>query len=118
MDRLAAHGVPIEALAAERARPALRACVAELAERAQSLLRAGAPLPYLIANARLGFEIAAIHGLALTLAGGLTRRDPLSEPVHLGKAGFALTTAVAVARHAIRRTLRRPGAPRPAGNPV
>lgn len=108
LDRLAAHGVGVEALAAERANPGLRACVAELAERTRGLLREGTPLPYLVADTRLALEIAAIHRLAVTLADGLRRRDPLSERVHLKGAGFALSALAGVAGCLIRRTFRRP----------
>ena len=107
LDRLAAHGVPVEALGAERASPGLRACLAELAERSVGLLREGAPLPYLIADTRLSLEIAAIHKLAMSLAGGLKQRDPLSERVHLGGAGFALTALAGVASCLMGRAFRR-----------
>jgi squalene synthase HpnC len=107
LDRLAAHGVAIEALAAERASPGLRACIAELAERTAGLLREGAALPYLIADTRLALEIAAIHRLAGTLTEGLKHRDPLSERVHLGKPAFALTALAGATGCLVRRTFRR-----------
>jgi len=107
LDRLAAHGVGVEALAAERASPGLRACVAELADRTLALLRDGAPLPSLIADTRLSLEIAAIHRLAVSLAAGLKRRDPLSERVHLGRAGFALTALAGAMGCLVRRPFRR-----------
>jgi squalene synthase HpnC len=108
LDRLAAHGAAPQALAAERASPGLRACLTELAERTAGLLRQGAPLPYLVADTRLALEIAAIQRLAVTLANGLQRRDPLSEPVHLKGPGFALTALAGVAGCLIRRTFGRP----------
>lgn len=107
LDRLAAHGAAVEALGAERATPGLRACLAELAERSAGLLREGASLPYLVADTRLALEIAAIHKLAVTLAEGLKHRDPLSERVHLGGAGFALTALAGVAGCLVRRAVRR-----------
>ncbi len=116
LDRLAAHGVPVEALAAVRATPGLRACLAELAERTQSLLREGATLPYLIADTRLALEIAAIHRLAGILADGLRRRDPLSERVHLGRPGFALAALAGVAACLVRRPFRRARVQVPAGS--
>jgi squalene synthase HpnC len=107
LDHLAAHHVDVAALGAERASPGLRACIAQLAERTMGLLTEGAPLPYLIADARLGLETAAIHSLALKLTEGLRHRDPLSERVHLGRPGFAFTALVGVARCFMRRSLRR-----------
>jgi squalene synthase HpnC len=97
-DLLEKHGVAIKALTAARASPGLRACIAELAARAGELLRDGAALPHLVADARLSLEIAAIHRLARTLANILTRRDPLSENVHLGKAAAALIAFTSAAR--------------------
>ena len=100
------HGVPVEALGAERATPALRAVVAELAERTLVLLDEGAVLPDLICDLRLSLEIAAIHRLAVVLARGLTTRDPLSETVHHGKAAFALTAFGGIAATLARRPFR------------
>lgn len=97
-DLLAKHGVGIEALAANRAGPGLRACIAELAARAGELLHDGAALPYLVSDARLSLEIAVIHRLACTLANILTRRDPLSRKVRLGKATAALIAFAASVR--------------------
>jgi hydroxysqualene synthase len=108
LDRLAAHSVAVEALGAERASPGLCACVAELAERTAGLLREGGALPYLITDARLALEIAAIHRLAGTLTEGLRHRDPLSERVHLGKPGFALTALIGAASCLVRRIFHRP----------
>jgi squalene synthase HpnC len=106
-DLLAAHGAGVEALGAAQASPALRACLADLAERTGALLQASAPLPVLVADRRLALEVAAIRRLAATLLGGLKRRDPLSEPVHLGRAGFALTAALGAAQGLVARLARR-----------
>ena len=58
----------------------------------------GAALIPQIRDMRLGAEIAAIHALARRLARDLESRDPLSERVHLGKAGFALVGGLGAAR--------------------
>ncbi len=97
-DSLAAHGASIEALGGARASPALRGALAQLARRAGELTERGAALAPEIANLRLGLEIAAIHNLARRLARGLESRDPLSERVHLGKAGAAWVGGVGVLR--------------------
>ncbi len=97
-DILAAHGASIEMLGAARASPALRGALAELARRASELTQRGAALIPQIANVRLALEIAAIHNLARRLARDLENRDPLSQPVHLGKRGFALVGGVGVVR--------------------
>ena len=55
-------------------------------------------------------EIAAIHALARRLARDLESRDPLSERVHLGKAGFALVGGLGALRFlasALMRSVRR-----------
>jgi len=107
LDSLAAHGAGVEALGAERASPALRACLLDLTERTERLLEASAPFSDRIADIGLSLEVAAIHRLAVTLNEGLKRRDPLSERVHLGKAGFALIALSAAAGCLARRAIRR-----------
>jgi squalene synthase HpnC len=113
-DVLAAHGAAIDSLGARRASPALLGAVAELAGRAGELIERGAALVPRIADFRLALEIAAIENLARRLARGLERRDPLSEPVHLGKAGFAWAAGVGVLRGAgsalVRAVRSRPRA--------
>jgi squalene synthase HpnD/squalene synthase HpnC len=94
---LARHGLGVEALGEPKASPALRRCIAELAERTEKLLHEGDGLEAMIADWRLGLEIAVIHALALRIAGVLTVRDPLGEETHLGKwnvAGVGLRAAV------------------------
>ncbi|WP_046867896.1 squalene synthase HpnC [Microvirga massiliensis] len=106
-DFLATYGISVEALCATRACPQLRACIADLADRAAQLLDESAPLPGLIADMRLGLEVAAIRRLAATLLVRLRRRDPLSEPVQLGRAGFAFTAMLGVTRGLVERIVRR-----------
>jgi squalene synthase HpnC len=98
LDTLAAYGGSVEMLAAPKASPPLRGVLAELARRTSELVRRGAPLISQIRDVRLGVEIAAIHALARRLARDLESRDPLSERVHLGKAGFALVGGLGAAR--------------------
>ena len=98
LDTLAAHGASVEMLDAPKAPPALRGALAELARRTSELVARGAALIPQIRDMRLGAEIAAIHALARRLARDLESRDPLSERVHLGKAGFALVGGLGAAR--------------------
>lgn len=111
-DTLAKHGATVAMLGEAKATPQLRAVIADLAGQTLALLDAGRALPDRIADTRLALEIAAIHGLAAHLTRGLTRRDPLSEKVHHGKAGFALVAAGAIASCLLRRPFR--GQPQPA----
>jgi hydroxysqualene synthase len=98
LDTLAAHGASVETLDAPKAPPALRGALAELARRTSELVSRGAPLIAEIRDVRLGAEIGAIHALARRLACNLENRDPLSERVHLGKAGLAFTGGLGAAR--------------------
>ena len=107
LDTLAHPGARVEDLGADAASPALKAVIAHLAERSLGLLRDGTPLPDQITDTRLALEIAAIHRLATALARGLTRRDPLSEKVHHGKARFLLIALAAAAGTLIRRPFQR-----------
>ena len=105
-DALDRHGATVAMLAAARATPQLRAVIRDLAERTLGLLDAGKVLPDLIDDLRLSLEIAAIHRLAVVLARGLLDRDPLSEKVHHGKAGFALTALGGIGATLARRPFR------------
>jgi hydroxysqualene synthase len=97
-DILAAHSASVEMLGAARASPALRSAIAEIARCATELTLRGATLIPQIANVRLALEISAIQNLARRLARDLENRDPLSQPVHLGRRGFALVSGVGVLR--------------------
>jgi squalene synthase HpnC len=108
-DILAAHGASTETLGAARASPALRAAIAEIGRRASELAERGAGLVPEIANVRLALEIAAIQSLARRLARGLESRDPLSQPVHLGKAGFLWVGGVGVLRGLAAKLMRAAG---------
>jgi squalene synthase HpnC len=98
LDTLAAHGASVEMLDAPSAPPGLRSALHQLARRTSELVVRGAALIPQIRDVRLGAEIAAIHALARRLARDLESRDPLSERVHLGKAGFALVGGLGAAR--------------------
>ncbi len=106
LDALAACGIGVEALAAPKASPDLRRCLARLAERTMVLLQQGDALPGLIEDTRLALEISVIQALAQHLTGMLLRRDPLSERVHLGKLGVAGISLVAMLKGLTRRAGR------------
>jgi squalene synthase HpnC len=98
LDTLGRHGASVEMLDAPKALPALRDALHQLARRTSELTARGGALIPQIRDVRLGAEIAAIHALARRLARDLESRDPLSERVHLGKAGFALVGGLGAAR--------------------
>ncbi len=98
LDTLAAHGASIDMLGAPTAPPSLRSAIAELARRTSKLAERGAALVPRIKDMRLAAEIAAIQALARRLARDLETRDPLSQRVHLGKAGFALVGGLGALR--------------------
>jgi hydroxysqualene synthase len=97
-DILAAHGASVEMLGAARATPALRGSIAEAARRAGDLAACGETLIPKIKDVRLAVEIAAILALARRLARDLQSRDPVSERVQFGKAGFALVGGLGALR--------------------
>jgi squalene synthase HpnC len=98
LDRLAARSIPAGALGAPRASPDLLKTIHELAAETQALL-GGADLSRGIRDLRLSLEVASIERLARKLVQMLVERDPLSQPVHLTKLGFAynLITAAGLA---------------------
>ncbi len=103
LDALAREGLTVAALGEEKASPALRRCLRQLAERTAALLRDAEPLRVEVRNWRLGLEIAAIERLARTLTRMLVRRDPLRERVHLTKPGFLGVSLLGVCEGLIRR---------------
>ena len=103
LDALVACGLGVEALGAAKASPELRRCLAGLAERTGDLLQQGDALPNLVEDWRLALEIKVIQTLAQHLTRMLTRRDPLSERVQLGKLGVAGVSLIAVLKGVARR---------------
>jgi squalene synthase HpnC len=114
LDALATAGIGVDALAAPRASPALRACLADLARRTGALLEESRGFSAAIGDLRLALEVSVIHSLAERLVGVLRARDPLSERVHLGKADTAMTGLIAVAKGLFGRLLRPSAPPEPA----
>jgi hydroxysqualene synthase len=89
LDVLAETGTSVGELGANRASPGLLACICRLADRTGVLLRDSKPFSASIEDTRLALEVAVIQTFAERLVKLLGRRDPLSERVHLGKAGVA-----------------------------
>ena len=89
LDGLAETGATVVDLGAPRASAGLLECIHKLADRTGGLLRHSRPFTVGIEYSRLALEVAVIQTFAERLVGVLTRRDPLSERVHLGKAGVA-----------------------------
>ncbi|MGB7260276.1 MAG: squalene synthase HpnC [Pseudolabrys sp.] len=106
LDALAARGLTVESLGEKRASEPLRHCLHELVVRTRALLEQSRPLSALVSDARLGMEISAMQSLARRLLKTLQTRDPLSEPVHLGKAGMLATGAAGALRGLSRRVVR------------
>jgi phytoene/squalene synthetase len=116
LDAMAAAGTSVEALGAPKASPQMLQCIRNLAERTRGLLDDGEILPVQVDSFRLGLELSVIHTLAYKLTDFLMTRDPLSERVHLGKAGVAGMTLLAVLKASVRR-MARPNAPVSASQP-
>lgn len=98
IEELALHGASIDALAAPKASPELRACLKTLAAKTERLMPEASLLPSRVADTRLAVETAVIAALARKLIDLLKTRDPLSETVHLSKpyaAAIAARTAAA-----------------------
>ena len=90
LDAFAEAGRPVEALGCgPRLAGACAAASASSPRRTGDLLRRSRPFSAGIEDTRLALEVAVIQTYAERLVGVLSRRDPLSERVHLGKAGVA-----------------------------
>ncbi len=105
-DLMAAAGVPVAALGTAQSSPALRAVIVDCAERTLALLHDSAPFATAIRDTRLAAEVAIIQRLAVDLAQGLTRRDPLSENVHHSKPRAAWLALGALLRLGMNRRRR------------
>jgi squalene synthase HpnC len=105
-DALAAAGAAVEDLKAERATPALRACLSALAHKTSGLLEQSRGFAASVADTRLGLEISVIQALAERLTTMLAARDPLSERVHLTKAAMAACAGTGLIRGAVQRFIR------------
>ena len=108
LDMLTADGTDVEALGERISSPALRSTLRRLADRTGMLLNKSEPLSGSVNDLRLGLEISVIQALARRLISLLHVRDPLSDRVHLGKAGVATVSAIAVTRGLIGRIFRAP----------
>ncbi|HVV60669.1 MAG TPA: squalene synthase HpnC [Pseudolabrys sp.] len=106
LDALASHGLDVTAFGEKSASARLKACLGELAVRTRNLLAQSRPLPSQVSDARLAMEIAAMQALARRLIRMLRKRDPLSEPVHLGKARMLAIGAGGAMRGLLQRMLR------------
>ncbi len=109
-DALAKHGTDVTALAADKATPALLACLHELAARTEKLVVEGRTLSPQVKDLRLSLETAVIGRLAQTLVTLLQKRDPLSEKVHLSKPEFLALTLAGIGRGLIGRVRGAPAA--------
>jgi hydroxysqualene synthase len=106
LDVLATTGARVEELDAASASAALLDAIHRLARRTGDLLRDSKPFSAGIEDARLALEVAVIQTFAERLAAVLARRDPLSQRVHLGKAGVAGFGLVGLIWGATRRAGR------------
>jgi hydroxysqualene synthase len=89
LDAFAETGASVDDLGAGHAPARLLRCIHQLASRTGALLRDSKVFSASIEDTRLALEVAVIQTFAERLVRLLAQRDPLSERVHLGKAGVA-----------------------------
>jgi squalene synthase HpnC len=107
LDALNQHGLTVEALAADKASPALLQCIRGLAGRTARLLQDAAPFSGQINDLRLSLEVSVIQRLATNLVAMLGVRDPLSDRVHLNSLELLAATATGITTAGSRRLARR-----------
>jgi hydroxysqualene synthase len=105
---LAAAGIGVEALAQDRANPALAGVIAGLARRNAALLETSRPFARGIKDGRLALEVDLIQTLADDLNRLLMNRDPLSQPVHHSKMDVAALFLKRFPAFALMRLTRSP----------
>jgi hydroxysqualene synthase len=106
LDVLAESGATVEELGKGSASAGLLRAIHRLARRTGDLLHDSRPFAAGIEDARLALEVAVIQTFAERLVAVLARRDPLSQRVHLGKAGVAGFGLLGVLWGATRRVGR------------
>ena len=89
LESLRDTGATVAELGEQRASAGLLDCIHKLAHRTGDLLRHSRPFTAGIEDSRLALEVAVIQTFAERLVTLLKHRDPLSQRVHLGKAGVA-----------------------------
>jgi squalene synthase HpnC len=102
-DMLAAAGTNAAALDAPAASPALKSVIAGLARKNAELLQKSRGFGRQLCGVRLALEVDLIQTLAEDLNAKLTRRDPLSQPVHHSKTGAAALFLAMLPGFAFRR---------------
>jgi hydroxysqualene synthase len=103
LDALAAAGARVEELGAERASPALLACLHGLARRNGELLQESLGFSPSIADFRLSLEVAVITAMAQRILRLIATRDPLRDKVHLAKTGIVGCLVAGVASGTVAR---------------
>lgn len=111
-DLLQRHGASVEDLKQPTSSPALLACIRELVTKTEGLMRESETLAVHVADTRLGCDIAVIETFAWEILKLLRVRDPLSEKVHLSKAGMAGYALTGVAGALWRRATTSAPLPR------
>jgi hydroxysqualene synthase len=101
-DDLAAAGIGVAALSADRACPGLRRVIDGMLDRTAALVEQAQRLPPGVTAWGLRCETAVIVALAGRLERRLRHGDPLAERVELGKADF-----LAALLHGVARGMRR-----------
>jgi squalene synthase HpnC len=100
-------GIGVEALAQDKANPALAGVISGLARRNAELLETSRPFARGIKDGRLALEVDLIQTLADDLNSMLMNRDPLSQAVHHSKMDVAALFMKRFPAFALMR-LRRP----------
>jgi squalene synthase HpnC len=108
------HGATVPDLGATRSSPQLLACIRDLADKTDGLLRESETLAVHVVDTRLGCDIAVIQTFADRILAMLKVRDPLSERVHLSKGTMATVALGAMAGALWRRATGSGAVSRPA----
>jgi squalene synthase HpnC len=107
LDAFSSAGTTPEALAKTRASPELQTAIRSVASRNDILLQKAAGFANAITDRRLSLEVSVIHRLAVDLNRRLLVRDPLSQPVHHGRAEAAMLGLKAIVPQLLRGGRRK-----------
>jgi squalene synthase HpnC len=99
---MATHCAKVEELSAAQASPSLRACLDDILDSVDNLMREAAKLPTNLKSHRLAIESQVIINIAKQLSKKLRRNDPILSQIKLSKPAYTACCITGLFRSLIR----------------
>jgi len=102
LNMMATHCAKVEELSAAQASPSLRACLDDILDSVDNLMREAAKLPTNLKSHRLAIESQVIINIAKQLSKKLRRNDPILSQIKLSKPAYTACCITGLFRSLIR----------------